>query len=446
MRTKQSYNNDLQLLYAWECPSLFKDICKQYNEFSIDNKILNLKFKDYKTVIQIPTNEREIFEFLLKLKKNTRSNGKSLSITIQKPKTDFINKFENIYNSTTNDQTMILENIKQSLYIDYKTSKSEDIFFELKSLNNLIDFSSISLIWIIPHFKDQTLYLNGQNEIQLRIKLSNLLIGNNEIICDITNIKTNQTFKKIYNFSVERNPYGGNCLVSPNSGISMYTNFTITQEGWKGGSLPLLFKIMCKTNSNILIDLTNGGFFTQSFSINNLPEGNNIIFLEVSDNQGKSVLAPCPLKINKNNSKPPIETYLENLNDITRKMVLFDIYTLNKDENTKNQDDEKKEIDYRLNILNTYYEEISFKFDHEKFFENIEKVLSFLLEFSYKNLKNIDLGKLFDILDLIINNIDPLLDEMNKINILYEILDNFSENIKIKIKENSGNKLYYINL
>jgi len=69
MRSKQSYKPDLELLFAWECPFLFKNICKQFSEFSNNIKKLTIRFADYQTLIEIATNEREDFNFFLNWKK-----------------------------------------------------------------------------------------------------------------------------------------------------------------------------------------------------------------------------------------------------------------------------------------------------------------------------------------------------------------------------------------
>lgn len=438
MRSIQSFKPDPQLLFSWECPLILNIICQQFNEFSIDNKKLILKFKDYQAVMQTPAKEIINLEFLLKLKKNNRYNSKHFSISIQKPKETNINKNENNNNNSAKNQTIIIENLEEILYIDYRLSKNEDIFFEMKCLDDSINFSFISLYWNIQHFNDNELYLNGQNEKILRIKITDLLIGINEIICEITYKITNQKFKKIFNYNVDRNPYGGNCLVSPNSGISLYTNFTFIQEGWKGGAMPLLFKIKYKSKTNILLDISNGGFFSQNFTINYLPEVDNNLFLDVSDQQGRSVLYPCLVKVKNNNNKQSIGNYLAKTNDIFQKMLIMDFYNSNNNEDKENKGNENTEINNRLDILNTYIDKINDNFNSEKFLQNYDKIVSFLLELSNKNLKDINFRNLYDVLDLMIKNCDPFLDDLNKINFLYRILDNFSMNIQIKIVNIKG--------
>jgi len=196
--------------------------------------------------------------------------------------------------------------------------------------------------------------------------------------------------------------------------------------------MPYLFKIKCKTSSNILLDLSNGGFLSQSITINNLPVGNNNVFLEVNDNQGRSVLIPCFVNVKFNDNQPSMENFLANVNDISQKMVMMEIYTSSANKNKENQVDEKLEINIRLDILNSFFEDISVNFDSDKFLYNFDKVISFLLGLSNKNLKDINFKNLYDLLDIIVNNIDPFLDDMNKISLLYKILNNFSENIKNK--------------
>jgi len=442
MRAKQSYKLDLELLFAWECPLFFKNICIRFSEFSNNNKKLTLRFSDYQALINTPTNQKEDFEFILKLKKNNRFNSKSFIVSIQKPKANFNNNYENKINDTISIQNPLSGNIEDLLFIDYRLSKSEDIFFELKSFDDSINYSSISITWLVQHFSNKDLYLNGQNENLLRIKIFDLLIGNNEIICEITNIFTSQIFRKLLIYNVDRNPYGGNCLVSPNLGISMSTNFTIIQEGWKGGAMPLLFKVKCRTNSNIFLDISNGGFFSQTFNLNKLPEGNNNIFLEVSDQQGRFVLFPCLVKVKHNDNQQSIENYITNINNISQKMIIMDIFTSYVNEKKDIKVDEKKEIAASINILDTYYEELSYKFEPNKFFENFDKIVSFLVELSNKNLKEIKLEILSKTINLIISNIDPFIDDLNKMSVLYKIIDKLSENIKIKIGEISGIFIY----
>jgi len=452
MRSKQSYMTDINLLFAWDCPLSFENLCKQYSDFSNYNQIFILRPSDYQAIIPTPTSEVENFQLLLKLKKNNRFNKKSFIISIQKPKLNFINKNENI----TNDTMKIpynFDHIGDLFYIDYRFSKREDIFFELKSLENTINYSYISITWTVQHFSSKDLYLNGRNEKLLRVKSSDLLIGNNEIICEITNVFTSQTFNKLFHYNVDPNPFGGNCLVYPNQGIAMHTNFTIIQEDWKGGALPFLFKIKCKTISNIYVDISNGGFFSQSFNINKLPEGNNHIYLEVSDQQGRFVLFPCLVKVKNNDNQYSLENYLNKTKDIYQKMVLMDVYLSNlndkketqtyssiMNEKKENQANEKKEITDRINILETFNQEIysNSNPDSEKFFENFETIISFLLELSKKNLKEINLEILYNTLNIIISNIDPFIDDLKKIGFLYKIIDNLSDNIKIKRAEITG--------
>lgn len=439
MRSHQLNKSDPELLFAWECPILFKDICQKFSEFSNKYQKMIILFSEYKTIFDTLSKESLNLKFSLKLKKNNRFNSKSFMLSIQREKENTFDISQKLNNDNIKMQTNINENIEGLLYIDYTLSKNEDIFFELKSRDVLINYPSFSFIWTIKQFSNENLYLNGRNEKILRIKISDLLIGNNEIICQISVIKRNQTFKKIYNYYIDRNPHGGNCLVSPKIGISLITNFTIIQEGWKGGAMPLLFKIKYKTKKNILLDISNGGFFTEKYNINFLPEGNNNLFLEVSDNQGRINLSPCSVNVMPNKNQESIENYLTNISDISQKMLMMDIYTSNYKTNQIIQEVEKNQISQRLDILDSYYKEILIKFDPEKFVQDYDKLVSFLMELSSKNLKDINLQNLLDVLNFVINNSETFLDDLNKISFLYKIIDNFSENIKIQIRGRSGN-------
>jgi len=223
---------DPQLLFAWECPLIFEAICKKYNNFSLENKKLNFRFSDYQKFI-LPTQNGESlnFEFLLMLKKNDRNVSEIFSISIKNNFLPFINNNqENIKNVTEGN---IIDNIEEVIYIEYKFSGVQDIIFEIKSYAETFDLSSISFFWSVPHFTNESQYLNGQKERLLRIKISDLLIGYNKITCKITKNFNKQSFQKIYNYYISQYPYGGNCLVSPYNGISMYTNFTFYVQGWK---------------------------------------------------------------------------------------------------------------------------------------------------------------------------------------------------------------------
>jgi len=178
------------------------------------------------------------------------------------------------------------------------------------------------------------------------------------------------------------------------------------------------------------VDISDAGFFSQTININNLPPGNNHIFLEVADNQERSVLFPCLVNIKPNNYLQPIEIYIDNVTDIRQKMIMVDIFYENDNLNLENTVEEKNEINSRLEILNTYYQEISVNFNSENFFDNFDKVITFLLGLSKKNLKDINFQILYDLLEIIVNNIDPLLDDSSKTEILIKIIDNLSINIE----------------
>jgi len=396
---------------------------------------LILQFSDYQNILAAPNSDLEKLNFILKLKKNNQAVSKSFNISINKPIGNINNNSDNLDNLGINNDKNLFENIGEFLNIEYELKGSQDIYFQIKSINEFIDFSTFSFQWTIPHFNDNSLYLNGRKEIFLRVKLSDLLIGDNEIVCEIS-LYNGKKIQKNFNYLVERNPYGGNCLVNPFNGIALYTNFTFFIEGWKSSSLPLLYKIKYKTKSNILIDVTEGGFFSNNFTINILPEGNNHIFLEISDNKGLSSLNLCSANIRSINNLILIDEILD-MKPITEKMMLLDIYNSGVNLNSEtliNNSESKKEIEDSFNLINLYYKEISMNFDPNKFLENFDKVISFILNFSNKNLEDIDFQNIFELLDIIVNNIDSLLDDLKKMQILYSIMDNFSKNLNLKRK------------
>lgn len=51
LREKKTNVNDSLLNFSWECPVTFKDLCKINLSSNPENKILNIKYLNYKSVI-----------------------------------------------------------------------------------------------------------------------------------------------------------------------------------------------------------------------------------------------------------------------------------------------------------------------------------------------------------------------------------------------------------
>ena len=164
--------------------------------------------------------------------------------------------------------------------------------------------------------------MNGRKELNLRIKKSDFLVGENEMTLFVFNPLSNKIYSKIYNYENGRSPYGGNCLISPNRGISLLTNFTFTVSNWKINSLPLIYKIKNKDSNNNLVDLTNGEFSTNNFISSNIPVVSEFL-LEITDNQGLSSSINCnKVNIKKNKNLTMLEKILSLIYDTPHKLLM----------------------------------------------------------------------------------------------------------------------------
>ena len=416
MRTGK--DNDPLLLFSWECPETVASLCDEFKIPLNKNKIFILKFSNYKKLIDKPTRD---FEFFIKLKltKDNRYAEKTLTFILKKP----------IENSTTSNQGEINKkedhkveikkeiDLTDLIVIENEFMGTTDLLFKSSLLDPNIDMLKYKFQWTISHFKSDSLYLNGRKEINLRIKYADLLNGINDIEYKIINPETQKEFKKNIKFEKGLPPYGGSCFVSPSTGISFLTEFTFYVSDWKSTSLPLFYKIKYLDKNNIPIDISNGGFVGDKFISNKLPVANNFI-LEIIDNKGISTNSNCNLNVKTNKNIKPIDFYIQGVFDIPQQLLINDLYKTNKNENDKQ---ELEEINKAVDIIDIYFNSI----DQDKFNTEYDIIISTLIAIT-TNFDDKKIDTINKILNLIIKFIDPLLNNLVKLQYLYSVLDNMN--------------------
>ena len=308
--------------------------------------------------------------------------------------------------------------LTELIYIETEFMGTTDLLFKSSLIDPNIDMLKYKFQWTISHFKSDSLYLNGRKEINLRIKYSDLLNGINEIEYKIINPKTQKEFKKYIKFEKGLSPYGGSCSVNPTTGISFLTEFTFFISDWKSSSLPLFYKIKYLDKNNIPIDITNGGFVGDKFISNKLPVANKFI-LEIIDNQGISTKSICNVNVKINKELNYLDFYTKDIFDIPRKLLINDLYKTNKNENY-NPDSE--EMNKALDMIDVYFQTI----DQEKFITEYDIIISTLIGVSSQNFDYDKIYTIYKILNLIVKYIDPLLNDLVKLQYLYSILDNIN--------------------
>jgi len=211
--------------------------------------------------------------------------------------------------------------------------------FGISYLDININVFDYNYFWTVSHFKQDNQYLNGRRELFLKVLNEDLFIGNNKIIIEVKDI-SGERFLKNYNYHKARAPYGGNCVVSPLTGISLSTNFVFDISGWETNGKQMIYKIKYLNEDNNYTDLTNGGFSESSWKSNIFPVCKNFIF-KISDSSGLYNTAICKFHIKPNNKLEDIDYYLEREFDSNNRFLLIAIYKTNIQnlKNYKKQDD-----------------------------------------------------------------------------------------------------------
>jgi len=224
-----------------------------------------------------------------------------------------------------------------------------------------------------------------------------------------------------------------NAKIEPREGYSLLTIFNFSVPNWISNSKILIYKIKFENKNKVLLDLSNGGFSKNTFIIEKLPVGNKL-YLEVIDMQGFSTTVPCYINVKINKNLPSLESILDNVIDASKKFLLLEIYKTNV--NTEIMSD--KIFENSMNMLEDYFENLTL----DNFIIDYEKIISFIITFSNHKLTNENITKLFKILNLIMKYIDPLLNDLTKVEYLFKILDNLNKKAGDQIQ--SILSFYYI--
>ena len=365
------------------------------------------------------------FEVKIKLQKDRRKAEKSLKFLLKKPIEIPVEKSGE--NSTKVNKEEEEIDLTQLIVIENEFMGITDLIFKSSLLDPSIDMLKYKYEWNIPHFKSNVQYLNGKNEINLRIKYSDLLHGINKIDFTIINPETKKEFYKTIGLEKGLPPYGGSCFVSPSLGFSLLTEFTFIISDWKSSAMPLFYKIKYLNINNIPVDISNGGFVGSKFTTNTLPVANSFI-LEITDNQGISKTSLCNVNVKINKNIKEIDFYTKNIFDIPQKLLMNEIYKTNKNKDYV----ELAAMDKAVDMIDVYFDSI----DQKKFITEYDIIISTLIEVSSQEFSDEKIAIIYKILNLIVKFIDPLLNYLPKLQSLYSILDNINKKCGELLKSN----------
>ena len=394
--------DDPLLLFSWSGPLILNNLFREYLIPSQKNKKLLIKGDDYMKYLQ--KDKDNYLTIKLIVKKDRRSAIKVMNIIIKKP-------------------VEIDKNITDDLiFIELEKIEIEDIILKYSILGDSIDLMRFKNIWTVENFSEEK-YLNGRNEIKLRVNKDDLLIGINVFSLKLIDKYTNNIFSKEFYFEKSKKPYGGNCIVSPSIGYSLYTNFTFSIENWKSISIPLSYSLKYSNSENILIDITNGGFFSDSYTTNEIPVGYQI-YLFVTDREGKQNQFPCSPKVSVNKNLPSISEFINSIFDPSKKILLIDVYDTNKI--SKQIENEEDDTNSKIEVLNSFFNIIS----KEKFLSEYNNIVSLIIKITKLDLNTKLINKILNLLEIIIDNIE-FIEDLQKIDSLYLIIDNINTKLTI---------------
>jgi len=406
--------NDPHLIFSWKTTDILNNIFTAYLTASVKNKKILIKAKDYMKYVNKNTDYK--FQLELSIKKDRRSAIKLIDVMIKKPiyETQIINK-----NKTNIEMDKInKENINDSIYIDVDKIEEEDLIIKYNILDNSINQNKFKSIWTIKNFSEDK-YLNGRNEIRLRVKKDDLLIGLNKFYLELIDKNSDKYFKE-FTYEKSIKPYGGSCIVTPSFGISLETNFTFIIENWISSSFPLIYSLKYSNNENILIDITNGGFFSNTYITNKIPVGYSIN-LYVTDIEGKYSKIPCTPKVSTNKNLPSMNEYLANTYILSNKILLMDIYETNK----INAENDQDNINSKIQILNSLFDIMT---DQQFLFE-FNNIISQIIKLTKSNINIEKINNILNLLKMIIKKIDILIEDLIKIEKLYLIINNINSKL-----------------
>lgn len=188
----------------------------------------------------------------------------------------------------------------------------EPLIFEASFIDPAVDISKYSFTWNIDYFTDKD-YINGKIDSILKTSSSSFKFGNTTISVSAIN-QDKKNLKAVYIFS-NNPPTKGGCIVSPDNGISLTTEFTFSVQKFDTISPPLKYRLLYLNMDNIKIDFSNGYFTDKTFTTSFVPISNSY-YLEATDLNGLSTIVNCILKVTQSNNK---EAVLNSLNKIDQK-------------------------------------------------------------------------------------------------------------------------------
>jgi len=384
------------LNFTWQCPVNFKTLCDTL-------KSSNIKFSssDYTSIVPIPK-ENLILEFKLILKKDRRIGIKSFNLILKKP-------LPAVQNGPIDLTELIV-------IIPLSRGGSPELLIGVSFIDKNLNILDYKYFWSILHFLKDEQYLNGRNEPNLKVLNEDLLTGFNDFVLVLTD-KGGNNFTKNYSYEKPRAPYGGNCVVSPMIGVSMKTNMKFTTSGWISKSEPFIYKIKYLNSNKIYVDISKGGFPDSSWSTNMIPIAKEFV-IEVTDSSGLSSLTPCSIKIMPNPELLSLDSYLEGEFDSNNRLLIVEIYKSNKD----NLDSEQKDSSLNNKALDMmgYY----LKNSSENISQDLENIIARILSISNEQFDKDKLIIINNSIKLILENIEPLLQYIDKMQNVYRILDN----------------------
>lgn len=397
---QNSDKNQEKLSYSWICPVEFNNLCQKSN-----NGILNLTASDYSSLISNQLDNKN-YEITFNIKKDKRNALKIFIITIKKP----LPKVSS--GETTPDLSDLI------IINPLSRGGSPELLLEISYLDKNLNILDYKYYWTISHFLNDSQYLNSRKEPQLKISNDDLLTGYNEVKIEVTD-KTGKTYFKIYNYEKNRAPYGGNCAVSPMTGVSMKTDFKFIISGWISKSLPLVYKIKYSNKNKNYVDISNGGFAEEYWISNLIPVANDFI-LEISDSSGLFTEFTCAINVKVNKALESLDFYLGKELDPKIKLLILEVYGSNKDALSNDSYTENAELNNKaLDMMDSYL-----NIPPEKIKQDLENIISKILDISNKPF---DLDKLLIVnksIKVIVDNIEPLLQYIDKMQIVYRVLDN----------------------
>jgi len=394
----RSFSKESQdpIVFTWKCPPEFKTLCS-----STTSSSLSLKAADYSSIIPIPT-DNDSYEIEIGLKKDRRIASSIIKLSLKKP-------LKPALEGAAIDLAALI------VISPFSRGGSPELLVGVSYLDKTLNILDYTYYWTVYHFKNEAQYLNGRKEPNLKVLNEELLTGDNVFTIIVTD-KTGKTYSKNYSYEKGRAPYGGSCVVSPSNGISMQTNFKFGISGWITNSEPMIYRIKYLNKDNVYIDISKGGFPDATWTTNMIPVAKDFI-VEVIDSSGLSSNSPCSLKVKSNPVILSLESYLDGEFDPNNRLLLVEIYKSNK-ENLDPVDKDPSLNNKALDMIDYYMQNAG------NIQQDLENIVARIMSISNQPFDKDKLLIVNNSIKIIVDNIDPLLQYIDKMQNVYRILDN----------------------